>query len=577
MSKKKKISSQNAPAPPAPFLARVSSSRLYLFLVLTGLTFLSFSPVLQSGFLWDDDAITENPLLKSPEGLYKIWFSPSVMTKEAHYWPLAYTAFWFQSRLWALHPLGYHLVNLLFHILNTLLIGSIFFRIDKKSAYFAALLFAVHPVHVEAVAWIIELKDVLSVTFYLAAFLLFMKFYEEKKNPLYIFSLLAFAAALFTKSMTVTFPAALLLWMLAMKKNISLRNILLLSPFVVLAFVIVWGDVRFAQGREIISFDFSFWERLRIASHAVFFYIGKLFIPVNLVTFYPRFTWEANSYLSYFPALLLVIIPASLFLLRRYSRAPFFLVLYYLITLSPILGFLNFYFMTFSFVADRYQYLASAGLLFLFSLGTRRLFHLITKDKRSAFLVFQILVITFLSIMTFYQAALYKNNESLFKHNVEINPGAWAAHNNLGVEFQKQGKFNEAIQHYKDAVELNPQFMDAHNNLGILLAQDGKLEGALDHFQIALSIKPHDSRTHINIGIVYSIKTDYEKAILHLERSLAEDPSSVNATFNLAMVYINKGEPDKARYYLQKTLEIDPLHKGANAKLAQLNLRTKNS
>lgn len=567
---KKKDSNRKPPVFHATSPKRTPYHRLYLSLILVGLTFLSFSPVLQSGFLWDDDAVTENPLLHTPRGLYKIWFSPSVMTKEAHYWPLVYTAFWFQYRLWGLHPLGYHLVNLLFHTLNALLLWSIFSRIDKKSAYFAALLFAVHPVHTEAVAWIIELKDVLSVTFYLAALLLFMKFYEGKKVAVYIFSLSAFASALLTKSMTVTLPAALVLWILAREKKLSLRDIGLLSPFVLIALLIVRGDVRFSQSREIISFDFSLWERIRIASHAGFFYIGKLLIPLNMVTFYPRWIWLQNSYLSYFPALLLAIVLTALFLLRRYSRAPLFLVLYFLVTLSPILGFLNFYFMTFSFVADRYQYLASAGLLFLFSLGTRRLFHLIRKDQRRGLLIFQILAITSLSILTFYQTTLYRDNETLFKHNVEINPGAWAAHNNLGVEYQKQGKFTEAVRHYKYAVELNPQFMDAHNNLGILLAQDGKLGEALDHFQKALSIKPNDPRTLVNIGILHSIKKDYETAVSHMEKALEVDPASANAAFNLALVYIRKGEQGRAVYYLQKTLEIDPSHPGASAKLADM-------
>jgi tetratricopeptide (TPR) repeat protein len=567
---KKKDLKRKARRSHAPRLSADRFKPLYLSLLIVVLTFLSFSPVLQSGFLWDDDAVTDNPFLKSVDGLYKIWFTPSLMTKEAHNWPLAYTAFWIQYQIWGLQPLGYHLVNLFLHSINVLLIWKIFSRIDNKSAYFAALLFAVHPVHVEAVAWIIELKDVLSVTFYLSAFLLFMKFHEKRKLACYVLCILAFAAALLTKSMTVTLPAAIILWILAKNRRMSFQNILLLSPFAFIAVAVVWGDVNFAQGREIMTFDYSLWERVRIASHAVFFYIGKLVFPFHLVTFYPRWNWVQNSLLSYLPALILALVLASLFLMRRYSPAPLFLFLFYLVTLSPILGFLNFYFMTFSFVADRYQYLASAGLLFLFSMGAFRLFHLFIKDKGSAFLVFQILAIAVLSILTFYQTALYKDNETLFKHNVEINPRAWAAHNNLGVEYQNQGKFTLAIQHYTDAVELNPRFMDAHNNLGILLAQDGELDDALDHFQTALSIKPRDSRTLANIGIVYSIRKDYDSAISHLQKALQEDPASVNASFNLALVYIGKDELENAVFYLHKTLEIDPSHPGANAKLNEL-------
>ncbi|MBN1901565.1 tetratricopeptide repeat protein [Candidatus Sumerlaeota bacterium] len=568
--KKKRVPGNTGTSSENP-LSPLRSPRIYLMLLIVGLTFISFSPVLPSGFLWDDDAITDNPLLRSPDGLFKIWFSPSVMSKEAHYWPVAYSIFWIQYRLWDFHPVGYHLVNLFLHIINVLLLWSLFSRIDKKSATFAALLIAVHPVHTEAVAWIIELKDVLSVTLYLAAFLLFVKFHEKPALSFYILSLLAFLAALLTKSMTVTLPGALFLWILAKNRKITLRDIGYLFSFAFIALVIAWSDAHFAQSREIVAFDFSLGERLKIASHAVFFYMGKLFFPFNLITFYPRWNFNSGSLFSYLPVFLLLATLVSLFLARRHSRAPLFLFLFYLLTLSPVLGFVNFYFMTFSFVADRYQYLASASLLFLFSMGAGRLFDLLKKDKSRAFLVFKFLVISFLSILTFFQASLYKNNVALFQHNVKINPKAWAAHNNLGVEYQNQGKFDLAIQHYKTALEINPRFMDAHNNLGILIAQNGQLDDALYHFQTALSIKPNDARTFANLGILYSMKKDYEKAVSSLESSLQIDPSLSSAAFNLALVYIRMGKQDKAAFYLKKTLEIDPSHHGANAKLAELD------
>jgi len=556
------------------------SSPLVCVCLIFLVVLISFFPVFKSGFLWDDDAITQNPHLKSFRGLLNFWLSPEVMQKEAHYWPLVYSLFWVQYQLWNLHPLGYHLVNLFFHILNALLLWLILSRINKKIALFSALVFAVHPVHVESVAWIIELKDLVSTCLYLCAFYFFIRFYSSKKWFFYGLSIGAFILSLLSKSMGVSLPLAFLLFLFWKNKRLSRRDIIYTMPFFLIAAIIVGADVRFAQMRENVEFPFSFPERILIASRSILFYMEKFFLPIRLVTFYPRWSIELGNPLSYLYSLVLLSLFGLVIYLYRYFKAPLFLFLFYIITLGPTLAFLDFYFMNYSFVADRFQYLASIGMIILFAVFVQFLFrssqHSTSKvsQKQQASknidqlrLAFQTFIIIILSLLTFFQARHYKNNKTLFEHNIEINPSSWAAHNILGVELRNLGKKEKAALHFEKAVQLNPRFVDALNNLGISLAEQNKIQDALSCFEKALSVKPRDKNTHANLGNAYSILENYEKAEYHLKQAILIDPSSPSPYFNLGIMFMQIHEWKTAIQYLEKSLEKNPRNASAHLKM----------
>jgi len=541
--------------PPTPLFSSPFVSGICAIILVS---FLAFLPVLRAGFLWDDDAITDNALLRTPGGFVKIWTTPSLLTREAHYWPFLYSVFWIEYHIWDLHPFGYHLTNLLFHVVNVLLLWLILSSLNKEIALFAALLFAVHPVHVESVAWIIDLKDILSTAFYLGSFVLFMKFYSEGKKRHYVLSWALFILSLLCKSMAVTFPVALVLWLWWKNGKIRGKDIFRLLPFVIAAFLIALGDVRFAQGREQVRLGFSFIERCLIASRSVFFYMGKLLLPINLMTFYPRWAVDVKNISQYAYPLMLILILCGLFFFRSSFRAPFALFLFALVTLSPTLGFLDFYFMNHSFVADRFQYLAIAGLLILFAASLHFLFKRLGREKRFYHTGIRILTILILSLMTFRQSTYYRNNETLFQQNIKKNPAAWPAYNVIGVEMEKKGNMKEAEHYFRKSVEQNPGFVNALNNLGILLARDKKTGEALGLFKKALEINPDLAQTHMNIGLAYSLEKNYEKGIFHIKESIRLNPQYTSATYNLALILMEKGDLEEGTLYLKKTLALDP-------------------
>ena len=258
------------------------------FLVLGLLAVVPYLPaMLWGGFVWDDGIIPEADPVRDVSGLWQIWFSPSAIENEAHYWPLVYTTFWLEHKLWGFDPTGYHIVNVLLHLANTLLLCLLLRRLAVPGAWVVAAVFAVHPLHVDSVAWVIERKDVMSGLFYLAAVLTYMRLVEQPNPRRYAGSLALYAAGLLSKSIVVTLPVALLIWHWWKQGRVTSADLLRLVPFFAVGLVITVGDLSFSRSVEPMSLGYSLAERTLIASHALWFYVGKLLWPTNLAVVYP--------------------------------------------------------------------------------------------------------------------------------------------------------------------------------------------------------------------------------------------------------------------------------------------------
>lgn len=538
--------------------------------MLAGVAYL---PVLKAGYLWDDEALTENPRVRSISGLADIWFHPGQNRFEAHYWPVTYTSFWIEHRFWGDWPAGYHLTNLLLHALNGVMLFLLLRRMKIAAAWAAAAVFAVHPVHVESVAWIIERKDVLSAAFYLGAFLLLTRYWEKERRRDYGLALLCFGAAMLSKSIAVSFPFAVGLWLWWKEGKLTRKDFLALAPFLVLAMAIAWLDVRYAGQRESAHFGFSLLERLGIAGRAIGFYAGKLLWPHPLMTFYPR--WEVGI-----PPLGPLVFPVAvgavllgLWAARgRIGRGPVALALYFCITLGPVLGLIDFHFMSLSFVADRFQYLASAGLIVLALGAALRLRERLPEQFQAPARGVGIFVLFILAVLTFFQARLYRNDETLFRHNIAWNPKAWAAHNNLGLALaaraQTEAEWDTAMDHYRLALEANPVFADAHINLGAALGRRGEYDEALGHFRVALRIKPASIEARNNLGFALLSRGKYAEAARELEQVIAMQPDHATAHFHLAYAWLGLGKIREAVEQLNRTLALDPGRTTAANRLA---------
>ena len=333
-------------------------------LALAALVVVSYFPALQGGFVWDDVTFSEEPVIHSPGALRSIWLAPADIRNEGHYWPLVYTSFWLEHRLWGLQPAGYHAVNLLLHLLICLLLWRLLLRLQVPGALLIAAVFAVHPLHVESVAWIIERKDLLSALFYLGAVLTWLRFTEVERVGHYLLLVLLFAAGLLSKSVVVTLPLALLLVQWWRVGRVTRRDLLRVAPLLVLGAVVTAADLAYYRGREVLELGYTLAERMLIAGRALWFYAGKLVWPLELMVIYPQWELDARSLAGWGYVAAAAGLPLALWLLReRIGRGPLAGALYFALTLGPVLGFVDYGYLQFSFVADRFQYLAGIGVL----------------------------------------------------------------------------------------------------------------------------------------------------------------------------------------------------------------------
>ena len=337
-----------------------------LALVALGLmVVVSYLPVmLWGGFVWDDEIYIKVDPVRDVSGLWQIWFSPSAIDGEGHYWPLVYTTFWLEHKLWGFDPTGYHIVNVMLHWVNTLLVWHLVRRLAVPGAWVVAAVFAVHPLHVESVAWVIERKDVLSGLLYLAAALAWMRFVEQPRRGWYACSLVLYAAGLLSKSIVITLPVTLLIWHWWKQGRVASTDLLRLVPFFVVGLVIAVGDLSFSRSVAPVSLDYSLTERTLIAARALWFYAGKMVWPTDLAVIYPLWGIHVADPLAWGYLIAAVALVVALWRFRqRVGRGPLAGASFFAVTLLPVLGFVDHVYMQYAFVADRFQYLAGIGIM----------------------------------------------------------------------------------------------------------------------------------------------------------------------------------------------------------------------
>ena len=406
-----------------------------------------YFPALHGNTLWDDLGHLTRPDLQPLHGLWRIW---TELGATQQYYPVLHSAFWIEHRLWEDAVGGYHLANISLHALAAFLLVVILRRLAIPGALLAGLIFAVHPVCVESVAWIAEQKNTLSAVFYLASALTYLQFDEKREGSRYWAAFALFVLAVLSKSVTATLPAALLVVFWWKRGRLGWRrDVSPLIPWFVVAAAggafTAWveRDVIGARGAD---FSLTLLQRCLLAGRALWFYLAKLLWPSNLIFIYPHWTIDASRWPQYVFPVGAIATAVCLWLLRGRTRAPLAGFLFFAGTLFPALGFVDAYPFRFSYVADHFQYLASLGVIVPIAAGLTLAAARQSGAARSLVRAGCVALVGILGVLTWRQSAIYRDAETLYRDTISRNPECWMAHVNLGTELADQKRLPEAIR-----------------------------------------------------------------------------------------------------------------------------------
>jgi tetratricopeptide (TPR) repeat protein len=555
------------------------SSRNWLFaLVLIVATLLVYQPAWNGKPIWDDEIHITTPALRSFYGLIRIWTDPGAAPQ---YYPLLHTVFWLEDKLWDGWPLPYHLLTILLHAILALLLWQILRRLEVPGAWLAAAIFALHPVHVESVAWFSEVKNTLSGVFAAAATLAYLKYDKDRQSAAYLLALVLFAAGLMTKTAIVTLPVVLLVIFWWKRGEVAWkRDLKPLLPFFGLALVAgivtVWVEQKFcAEHGE--TFDFSPIDRLLIAGRLFWFYLGKLFWPADLTIIYPSWQISENVWWQYLFPIAALALFFGLWIARRKSRGPLAALLCFAAMLFPVLGFFNLsYFMSCPpplrhfaiFRADHFQYLADTAIIAFIASGVGWFWARNQTRLRSVFSVGVAAVLVLLGGLTWAQSRNYRDAEICFRDVISKNPNSATAHNNLGNVLLERGAVDEAIAHFKKALEIEPNYQFGQSSLGAALVRRGDATAAIPLLRSVLKADPNNPKANYSLAGALAQTGQSEQAIVHYGRALQLAPDFVDARTNLANLLLENGKIDAALAHYRRVVELQPNDPGPHYNLA---------
>jgi tetratricopeptide (TPR) repeat protein len=551
---------------PTP-LARLPDAAIWASIFCAALA--AYWPALRGGLVWDDTAHVTSPALESLHGLWRIWFE---LGATHQYYPLLHSAFWMEHRIWGDAVLGYHLTNVVLHAASACLVVLIVRRLSLPGAWLAGLVFALHPVCAEAVAWIAEQKSTLSGLFYLGAALVYLRFDQTRRRPHYLWALGLFVLALLSKTVTATLPAALLVLFWWQRGRLGFRrDVRPLLPWFALGaaagLFTAWVERTYvgANGEE---FGLTLTDRFLLAGRAIWFYAGKAVWPANLIFTYPRWKIDAGVWWQYLYPVGVLAAAIGLCLLARRNRGPLAGFLIFVGTLFPVLGFLNVYPFLYSYVADHFQYLAILGIIVpLCAVAAGQ------APGRSALPARALgpLLLLALAVLTWRQSGTYGDAETLYRATLARNPASFMAHTNLGVALvERPSRLPEAVAEFRAALRLKPDDAQTHADLGNALARiPGRLPEAIAEFQAALRLKPDWVAAHVDLGVVLArIPGRLPEAIAEFQAALRLKPEYAEAHENLgvALAQIPGRLPDAIAEF-QAALRASPDDAGTHNNL----------
>jgi tetratricopeptide (TPR) repeat protein len=536
-------------------------------------TLFSHWQAIGGGFIWDDDAHVTREWLRSLQGLWSIWFK---LGATQQYYPLVHSAFWFEHAIWGDTAWCYHLTNIFLHTIGCFILVAVLRKLEIPGAWVAGFIFALHPVHVESVAWITEQKNTISAIFYLLAAYNYVQFDKERVWRKYGFATLFFFLALLSKTVTASLPAALLVIFWWKRGKLSLKDdVIPLLPWFVMGaaggMFTAWVERVFigAQGSDYLSaVTLTSFTRFLLAGHVIWFYLGKLLWPANLIFIYEHWNISASNPWDYTYSIGIFILLAVLLkhALKPWkgipsgtlSRAPLAGFLFFSGTLFPVLGFANVYPFMFSYVADHFQYLASLGIIVPVAAGLTIWVDKLSGEHKGMGSAIGGVMLALLGFLSWNQCSIYSDAQTLYQATITKNPSCWMAHNNLGAILLGQGKVQEASDQFQEALKIRPAYPDAQSNMCSVLIRTGRYQEAISHGLEAIRLRPTSAENENNLAIALADIGRTSEAVSHYQAALKLRPNYVEVLNNLGNAYMTLGLKQDALNAYQTAIKYSP-------------------
>ncbi len=542
-----------------------SKTPALLALVILTASLIPYAGSWSGGFLWDDNTIlVDSELVADPAGWWKIWADPP--PSHPDYFPLTTFSFWLEWRVWGDSPTGYRILNSLLHSVSVLMLWRLLVAMSLPSAWIAALLFALHPVNAESVAWISERKNLLAMVFAIPSFFWFLR-WDSSRNPWhYGLSLLLFFFAAAAKASVVTLPLVFGAWSAWRHGPRSLRAMVLpLAPYLGVSLAFGLAVIHFQHTRAIADWDIAMpplTGRLGQAGLAFWFYLGKAVLPVGLATIYPDWQWNPAG----FPALALATAAIAGIGILWISRLPIlrglaFGLTTYLLLLLPTLGLLKMSFLKYAPVSDHFQHLALPAILSLLTAGGSLLVTKFPKWKPAA-LAATAVVCALLAMACTRRATLHASHEALWRDALSKNPASAQPHTVLATILQQSGRTTEASAHFQLAATLAPRDPLVLTNLGLFHLETGDPADAIPPLRAAIATGRKYPEAHISLSRAMLLLGNLEEALEVLRRGadFFPDDISLNSAAGASLLLANRNA--EALVYLERCEALAPDNPG---------------
>jgi len=541
-----------------------------------------YSPTYHGDWLWDDDSLlTANPVVQSGTltGLWKLWFNPDGVD----YFPLSYSALWAQWPFFGTSPTGYHAVTIILHALGALLLWRLLVVMRIPGAWLAGIVFAVHPVAVETVGWVSEIKNTVSLPPFLLAAICFAKYDEaansgapgtaRRASAHHVLAVVWFLVAMLAKTSMVMFPVVLLLHAWWRRGRIGFRDLAASAPFFFVSLILGLVTIHFQHGRAIgaekipVADLFSltgFLSRMAVSGMAILFYFWKSVWPFHLLPIYPRWEVDPPQPWQLLPWPILGVAAWWLWTRRGTAEAPtwerhaLMALGFFVLMLLPILGFITISYMRITWVADHFLYLPMIGPIAWASACAAGWFATLQPRLQLPAVAAAVTAVAFLAGSSFRYAHVFAGEDSLWTHTLVFNPDAWQAHNRLGARKFARGDTDGGLYHFENSTRLRPDLGETHNNLGTALMKSGRVDEALEQFRIASELVTQIPQMQINLGnalVSVGRLDEAEKAMRVLTERF---PNMAQGWNNLGYVQMKRGNNTAAVESLRRAQTLQP-------------------